>query len=59
MDTIFEHKAVYTSMWHQDALGRNTVINFVVVLSKLLQYVLDTQVTDTGADTEGLTTTWW
>ena len=31
-------------MWHQDALGRRSTINFVVVSSDLRPYVLDTRV---------------
>ncbi|KAI3366039.1 hypothetical protein L3Q82_009866 [Scortum barcoo] len=41
---MFEHKGVHQCMWHQDTLGRRSMINFVVVSSDLRPYVLDTRV---------------
>ena len=43
-NTMFKHKGVHQCTWHQDALGRRSVIHFVVVLSHLQPYVLDTWV---------------
>ncbi|KAI3364127.1 hypothetical protein L3Q82_010796 [Scortum barcoo] len=40
-----KHKGVHQCTWHQDTLGRRSMIDFVVVSSDLLQpYVLDTRV---------------
>ncbi|KAL3995758.1 serine/threonine kinase 4 [Sarotherodon galilaeus] len=43
-NTIFKHKIVHKCMWHQDALGRRLVIDFVILSSDLWPYVLDTRV---------------
>ena len=43
-NTMFEHKAVHRCTWHQDSLGRRSMIDFVVVSSDLRPYVLDTRV---------------
>ncbi|KAI3374010.1 hypothetical protein L3Q82_022568 [Scortum barcoo] len=40
----FEHKGVHQCTWHQDTLGRRSMIDFVVVSSDLRPYVLDTRV---------------
>ncbi|KAI3365609.1 hypothetical protein L3Q82_010691 [Scortum barcoo] len=39
---MFEHKGVHQCTWHQDTLGRRSMIDFVVVSSDLRPYVLDT-----------------
>ncbi|KAI3377887.1 hypothetical protein L3Q82_008465 [Scortum barcoo] len=39
-----EHKGVHQCTWHQDTLGRRSMIDFVVVSSDLRPYVLDTRV---------------
>ncbi|KAI3363345.1 hypothetical protein L3Q82_011970 [Scortum barcoo] len=41
-NTMFEHKGVHQCTWHQDTLGRRSMIDFVVVSSDLRPYVLDT-----------------
>ncbi|TKS65587.1 NLR family CARD domain-containing protein 3 CARD15-like protein [Collichthys lucidus] len=41
---MFKHKGVHMCTWHQDALGRSSMIDFVVVSSDLWPHVLDTQV---------------
>ena len=41
---MFKHKGVHQCMWHQDTLGRRSMIDFVVVSSGLRPYVLDTRV---------------
>ncbi|KAI3366826.1 hypothetical protein L3Q82_009240 [Scortum barcoo] len=42
---MFEHKGVHQCTWHQDTLGRRSMIDFVVVISSDLRpYVLDTRV---------------
>ncbi|KAI3358103.1 hypothetical protein L3Q82_003111 [Scortum barcoo] len=41
---MFKHKGVHQCTWHQDALGRRSMIDFVVVSSDLRPYVLDTRV---------------
>ena len=43
-NTMFKHKGVHQCTWHQDTLGRRSMINFVVVSSDLRPYVLDTRV---------------
>ncbi|KAI3353576.1 hypothetical protein L3Q82_020098 [Scortum barcoo] len=43
-NTMFEHKGVHQCTWHQDTLGRRSMIDFVVVSSDLRSYVLDTRV---------------
>ena len=43
-NTMFKHKGVHQCMWHQDTLGRRSMIDFVVVSSGLRPYVLDTRV---------------
>ncbi|KAI3370161.1 hypothetical protein L3Q82_024454 [Scortum barcoo] len=43
-NTMFEHKGVHQCTWHQDTLGRRSMIDFVVVSSDLRPYVLDTRV---------------
>ncbi|KAI3351283.1 hypothetical protein L3Q82_005620 [Scortum barcoo] len=40
---MFEHKGVHQCTWHQDTLGRRSMIDFVVVSSDLRPYVLDTR----------------
>merc|ERR1712035_64070 len=44
MNTMFRHKGVHQCTWHQDTLGRRSMIDFVVVSSDLRPYVLDTRV---------------
>ncbi|KAI3361902.1 hypothetical protein L3Q82_002221 [Scortum barcoo] len=46
LNTMFEHKGkgVHQCTWHQDTLGRRSMIDFVVVSSDLRPYVLDTRV---------------
>ena len=41
---MFRHKGVYIYTWHQDTLGRSSLIDFVVGSSDLRPYVLDTRV---------------
>ncbi|KAI3368501.1 hypothetical protein L3Q82_025391 [Scortum barcoo] len=41
---MFEHKGVHQCTWHQDTLGRRSMIDFVVISSDLRPYVLDTRV---------------
>ncbi|KAI3364368.1 hypothetical protein L3Q82_011166 [Scortum barcoo] len=41
---MFKHKGVHQCTWHQDTLGRRSMIDFVVVSSDLRPYVLDTRV---------------
>ncbi|TWW65116.1 hypothetical protein D4764_21G0000160 [Takifugu flavidus] len=43
-NTLFRHKGVHMYTWHQDALGRRSMIDFVVVSSNLRPHVLDTRV---------------
>ncbi len=43
-DTIFEHKGDTQCTWHQDTLGRRSMIDFVVISSDLRPYVLDSRV---------------
>ncbi|TWW77601.1 hypothetical protein D4764_12G0009910 [Takifugu flavidus] len=43
-NTLFRHKGVHMCTWHQDALGRRLMIDFVVVSSDLRPHVLDTRV---------------
>ncbi|TWW59276.1 R2DM Retrovirus-related Pol polyprotein from type II retrotransposable element [Takifugu flavidus] len=43
-NTLFRHKGVHMCTWHQDALGRRSMIDFVVVSSDLRPDVLDTRV---------------
>uniref|UniRef100_A0A3B3HQU3 Reverse transcriptase domain-containing protein n=1 Tax=Oryzias latipes TaxID=8090 RepID=A0A3B3HQU3_ORYLA len=43
-NTMFEHKGVHQYTWHQDALGRRSMIDFVVVSGDLRPCVLDTRV---------------
>uniref|UniRef100_A0A671XNI3 Endonuclease/exonuclease/phosphatase domain-containing protein n=1 Tax=Sparus aurata TaxID=8175 RepID=A0A671XNI3_SPAAU len=43
-NTMFKHKGVHMCTWHQDTLGRRSMIDFVVVSSDLRPYVLDTRV---------------
>ncbi|KAI3377397.1 hypothetical protein L3Q82_008587, partial [Scortum barcoo] len=55
-----EHKGVHQCTWHQDTLGRRSMIDFVVVSSDLRPYVLDTRVKRGGAEScQPITTTWW
>ncbi len=42
-NTMFEHKGVHQSTWHQDTLGRRLMIDFVVISSDLRPYDLDTR----------------
>nr|XP_049578940.1 vacuolar protein sorting-associated protein 4A isoform X1 [Syngnathus scovelli]XP_049578941.1 vacuolar protein sorting-associated protein 4A isoform X1 [Syngnathus scovelli]XP_049578942.1 vacuolar protein sorting-associated protein 4A isoform X1 [Syngnathus scovelli]XP_049578943.1 vacuolar protein sorting-associated protein 4A isoform X1 [Syngnathus scovelli]XP_049578944.1 vacuolar protein sorting-associated protein 4A isoform X1 [Syngnathus scovelli]XP_049578945.1 vacuolar protein sorting- len=44
MNTMFKHKGVHVCTWHQDTLGRSSMIDFVVVSSDLRPHVLDTRV---------------
>ena len=44
MNTMFKHKGVQMCTWHQDTLGRSSMIDFVVSSSELRPHVLDTQV---------------
>ena len=43
-NTMFKHKGVHMCTWHQDTLGRSSMIDFVVVSSDLRPHVLDTRV---------------
>ena len=43
-NTMFKHKGVHMCTWHQDTLGRSSMIDFVIVSSDLRPYVLDTRV---------------
>uniref|UniRef100_A0A8C6WSG0 Endonuclease/exonuclease/phosphatase domain-containing protein n=2 Tax=Neogobius melanostomus TaxID=47308 RepID=A0A8C6WSG0_9GOBI len=43
-NTMFEHKGVHKCTWHQDTLGRRSMIDFVVVSSDLRPRVSDTRV---------------
>uniref|UniRef100_A0AAV2J4J5 Endonuclease/exonuclease/phosphatase domain-containing protein n=1 Tax=Knipowitschia caucasica TaxID=637954 RepID=A0AAV2J4J5_KNICA len=43
-NTMFEHKGVHQCTWHQDTLGRRSMIDFVVVSSDLRPRVSDTRV---------------
>ena len=43
-NTMFKHKGVHMRTWHQDTLGRSSMIDFVVVSSDLRPHVLDTRV---------------
>uniref|UniRef100_A0A672J0X3 Endonuclease/exonuclease/phosphatase domain-containing protein n=1 Tax=Salarias fasciatus TaxID=181472 RepID=A0A672J0X3_SALFA len=43
-NTMFEHRGVHKCTWHQDTLGRRSMIDFVVVSSDLRPRVLDTRV---------------
>ncbi len=43
-NTMFKHKGVHQCTWHQDTLGRRSMIDFVVVSSDLRPYFLDTRV---------------
>ena len=43
-NTMFRHKGVHMCTWHQDTLGRSSMIDFVVVSSDLRPHVLDTRV---------------
>nr|XP_049618339.1 craniofacial development protein 2-like [Syngnathus scovelli] len=44
MNTMFKHKGVHVCNWHQDTLGRSSMIDFVVVSSDLRPHVLDSRV---------------
>uniref|UniRef100_A0A3B3QR52 Endonuclease/exonuclease/phosphatase domain-containing protein n=1 Tax=Paramormyrops kingsleyae TaxID=1676925 RepID=A0A3B3QR52_9TELE len=44
MNTMFRHKGVHMCTWHQDTLGRSSMIDFVVVSSDLWPHVLHNQV---------------
>uniref|UniRef100_A0A8C6M4J2 Endonuclease/exonuclease/phosphatase domain-containing protein n=1 Tax=Nothobranchius furzeri TaxID=105023 RepID=A0A8C6M4J2_NOTFU len=44
MNTMFRHKGVHMCSWHQDTLGRSSMIDSVVVSSDLRLHVLDTRV---------------
>ena len=41
-NTMFIHKSGHKSTWHQDTLGQQSMIDFVVVSSDLRPYELDT-----------------
>ena len=43
-NTKFSHKSVHKFTWHLDTLGRQSMIDSVVVSSDLRSYVLDTRV---------------
>ncbi|KAK0155354.1 DNA-directed RNA polymerase II subunit RPB1 [Merluccius polli] len=40
---MFKHKGVHMCTWHQDTLGRSSMIDFAVVSSDLRPHVLDTR----------------
>ncbi|KAK0156607.1 LINE-1 reverse transcriptase [Merluccius polli] len=40
---MFKHKGVHMCTWHQDTLGRSSMIDFIVVSSDLRPHVLDTR----------------
>ncbi|KAK0143577.1 ATP-binding cassette sub-family G member 8 [Merluccius polli] len=42
-NTMFKHKGVHMCTWHQDTLGRSSMIDFVVVSLDLRPHVLDTR----------------
>ena len=42
-NTMFKHKGVHMCTWHQDTLGRSSMIDFVVMSSDLRPHVLDTR----------------
>ncbi|KAI3361565.1 hypothetical protein L3Q82_013712, partial [Scortum barcoo] len=48
-----EHKGVHQCTWHQDTLGRRSMIDFVVVSSDLRPYVLDTRSGRSSTPTSG------
>ena len=48
-NTIFSHKSVHKSTWHQDTLSRRSMIDFVVVSSDLCVMLSDV---DPNADTD-------
>ncbi|KAI3367291.1 hypothetical protein L3Q82_008335 [Scortum barcoo] len=63
---MFEHKGVHQCTWHQDTLGRRSMIDFVVVSSDLRPYhVLDTRFEVVGRKVSGACrggnprTRWW
>ena len=43
-NTMFRHKSVHMCTWHQDTLGRSSMIDFIIVSSDLRPHVLDTRV---------------
>ena len=43
-NTMFEHKDAHKYTWHQNTLGRRSMIDFVIVSSDLKPCVLDTRV---------------
>uniref|UniRef100_A0A672ZD16 Reverse transcriptase domain-containing protein n=1 Tax=Sphaeramia orbicularis TaxID=375764 RepID=A0A672ZD16_9TELE len=43
-NTMFEHRDVHKCSWHQDTLGRRSMIDFIVISSDLRPRVLDTRV---------------
>ncbi|KAI3359125.1 hypothetical protein L3Q82_002671 [Scortum barcoo] len=47
---VRKHKGVHQCTWHQDTLGRRSMIDFVVVSSDLRPYVLDTFRVKRGAE---------
>ena len=53
-NSFFRHKGVNMCTWHQNTLGRSSMINFVVASLDLRPHVLDTQV----KRTVNLTTSW-
>ncbi|TWW56339.1 Plexin-A1 Semaphorin receptor NOV, partial [Takifugu flavidus] len=44
MNTLSRYKGVHMCTWHQDTLGRRSMIDFVFVSSELRPHVLDTRV---------------
>ena len=42
-NTMFKHKGVHMCTWHQDTLGRSSIIDLIVVSSDLRPHVLDTR----------------
>ncbi|XP_068612287.1 zonadhesin, like [Brachionichthys hirsutus] len=42
-NTMFKHKGVHMCTWHQDALGRSSMIDLVVVSPDLRPHVLDSR----------------
>lgn len=49
LTTAFQHKAVHMGTWHQDTLGRNLIIDFVVAVWNLRPHVSETRVRREGA----------
>ena len=43
-NTTFSHKGVHKCTWHQDTLGRQSMIDFVVISLGVRPYVMDTRI---------------